>query len=63
MLDSEDDGITFIRDFGSYLPVDMAQRYNKPERSYMKSTSKSNYNFVTNYSLPQKDPFNTIIAT
>jgi len=26
MLDSEDDGITFLRDFGSCLPVDMSQR-------------------------------------
>ena len=26
MLDSEDDGIRFLQDFGSYLPVDMAQR-------------------------------------
>jgi hypothetical protein len=33
MLDSEDTGITFLRDFGSYLPVDMAQCYNTPETS------------------------------
>jgi hypothetical protein len=33
MLDSEDDGITFFRGFGSYLPVDTAQRYSTPESS------------------------------
>jgi len=33
MLDSEDNGITFFLDFGSYLPVDMTQRYDTPETS------------------------------